>query len=227
MAVALLVEATQSRSLAHGRGRGWAKQGLSRLGGFIDAVFAIAITLPIVQLAAPSVGPGKDLAAGYRQMLPEIIAYGLGFIVIGLFWNYSHFGARFLRRTDHGFNLLTLLFLACVSLTPLPARPYVEHFDDPANVGTAALVYGCCLAAPSIVWFVRWRWGVWRGLYDSELSERYVAKITLRYATAAAVALAGVVQLFAGYPSLGLLTVAVATASFVLPPSRPFMRKEA
>ena len=195
---------------------------LSRLGSFIDGVFAIAITLPIFQLTPPMVGPERDLAAAYRQLIPELVSYSLGFVVIGAFWNLSHFGAKLLRRSDHGFNLLTLLFLACVSLTPVPARPYVDHFNDPVNVGVAALVYGSVLTAPSGVWFIRWCWGLSRGLYHPELARRYVRVMTIRSAAAVLVALAGVVQLLLGYPRAGLATVALATASFLLPPSEPF-----
>ena len=83
-------------------------QDLSRFGGFMDGVFAIAITLPIVQLTPPTVAPGRDLAAAYRSLKPEFVSYMLGFIVIRLFWNYSHFSSKLLRRTDHGFNLLTI-----------------------------------------------------------------------------------------------------------------------
>ena len=90
---------------------------LNRLGSFMDAVFAIAITLPIVQLTPPATAPNHALATAYRQLVPEFVAYALGFVVIGVFWNYSHFGSKLLKKSDHGFNLLTLLFLAFVSLT--------------------------------------------------------------------------------------------------------------
>ena len=72
--------------------------------------------------------------------MPERVSYARGFVVIGVLWNLSHFGEKLLRSSDHGFDLLTLLFLACVSLTPFPVLPYVDHFNDPANVGAAALM---------------------------------------------------------------------------------------
>ncbi|GJG89382.1 hypothetical protein tb265_45630 [Gemmatimonadetes bacterium T265] len=196
-------------------------RGLSRLGSFMDGRFAIAITLPVVQLTPPAVCPGRDLAAAYRGLAPECVAYLLGFVVIGVFWNHSHSGATLLKKTDHGFNLLTFLLLACVSLAPFPARPYVAHVDDPANVGAAALVYGCVLAAPSVVWFVRWCWGVSRGLYDPALAGRSVRAMTIRYAAATLVVLLGVVLLLLGHPAGGLAAVGLATASFLLPPRRP------
>ena len=131
------------------------ERGVNRLGAFIDGVFAIAITLPVVRLEAPKVAIGGDLAAAFGRLAPEYVTYGLSFTVIGLYWTYSHFSAQLLRRSDHGFNLLTLLFLASVSLTPFPAQPYVEHVADPANVRSAALLYGGLLSVPSAVWLAR------------------------------------------------------------------------
>ena len=187
-------------------------QSPSRLGSFMDCVFSIAITLPIVQLTPPTVGPGLDLAGAYRQLAPQFVAYLLDFAVIGLFWNYSHFGSKLLKRTDHGYNLLTPVFLACVSLTPVPARPWVDHARDPANARAAALVYGSALAAPTAVWFIHWYWGISRGLYHPELSRRYVRAMTARYA--------GGDRVRPGRRRAALLRPA--TASFLLPPSRPF-----
>lgn len=188
----------------------------------MDAVFAIAITLPIVELTPPTVTPQRDLATGYRDMGPGFAAYFLGFVAIGVFWNYSHFGSKLLKRTDHGFNLLTLLFLACVSLTPFPAKPFIEHYADPANADAAALIYGCALSAPTLAWFARWCWGYPRGLYDDRLSRRYVRTMTARWAAAAAVALGGIAQLAFGLSESGLATVVLALTSFLLPPVEPF-----
>ncbi|AXC15815.1 hypothetical protein ACPOL_6603 [Acidisarcina polymorpha] len=186
-------------------------------------MFAIAITLPVVQLTAPKVGAGENLGAAYARLRPDLIAYILGFMVIGLFWNCSHFGAKLLVKSDQGFNLLTLLFLASVTLTPFPARPFIEHIADPPNAGVAAMFYGLALTAPIAMWFSRWLWGVLRGLYNPELPKSYVRALTIRYATALAVALSGaLILVLTKHPRIGLSTVAASTASFLLPPTTLF-----
>src|SRR4051812_21792309 len=82
-----------------------------RAEAFIDAVLAIAITLPIIDLKSPTPKSGESLGAQYWELGPQYISYALSFIVIGLYWGYSHFSGKLWQKTDHGFNLLTLLFL--------------------------------------------------------------------------------------------------------------------
>ena len=74
-----------------------------RLEAFSDAVLAIAITLPVVELHAPKLEEG-DLAAAYLKLAPEYGAYILSVILIGFYWAHSHFSGKLLRKTDHGYN---------------------------------------------------------------------------------------------------------------------------
>ena len=92
-----------------------------RLEAFSDAVLAIAITLPVVDLHAPKPAEG-DLATAYLKLAPEYAAYALSVVLIGLYWAHSHFSGKLLRRTDHGFNLFSIGFLAAVSITPIPLK---------------------------------------------------------------------------------------------------------
>ena len=64
-----------------------------RLEAFSDAVLAIAITLPVVELHAPKRGDG-DLASGYLKLLPDYAAYVLSVILIGLYWAHSRFSGK-------------------------------------------------------------------------------------------------------------------------------------
>ena len=72
-----------------------------RLEAFSDAVLAIAITLPVVELHAPKLEEG-DLAAAYLKLVPEYGAYVLSVILIGLYWAHSQFSGKLLQKTDHG-----------------------------------------------------------------------------------------------------------------------------
>jgi uncharacterized membrane protein len=141
-----------------------------RLEAFSDAVLAIAMTLPVVDLKAPNVPVGGDLAGAYMALGPQYVAYALSVVVIGLYWVHSHFSGKIVMKTDHGFNLLSVLFLASVSVTPFPSRPFVEHVRDPPNVHEAALVYGAVLTLPSLAWLTRWVYAVRRGLLDPRLA---------------------------------------------------------
>lgn len=196
-----------------------------RLEAFSDAVLAIAITLPVAELKAPETKPGADLAAAFEGLGSHYAAYGLSWAVIGLYWGYSHFSGKITRKTDHGFNLLTLLFLAAVSLTPFPTRPFVEHFNDPANSRVAALVYSSALTAPTILWFARWRYAIWRGLLDPRLAGEYVRSVTLRYAGTTIACILGLALTAIGPWKIGMGIIALATFSYLLPPMTPRYKK--
>ncbi len=196
------------------------ERGVSRLGAFMDGVFAIAITLPIVRLVVPNIAIGGDLAGAFGRLAPEYVTYGLSFIVIGLYWTYSHFSAQLLKHSDHGYNLLTLLFLASVSLTPFPAQPYVEHFRDPANIRAAALLYGGMLSVPTAVWLARWQWGLSRHLYHDDLARSYVRHVTMRYAITCVACLLGWFVIVLDYPRIGMAMIGIANLGFLVPPRR-------
>ena len=191
-----------------------------RIEAFTDAVLAIAITLPILDIKLPRLGADGDLAGAYRALAPSYVAYALSVVVIGLYWSYSHFSGKIFLKTDHGFNLLTVVFLALVSATPFPARPFVEHVGD-ANAPAAATVYAGLLAAPSIAWTVRWQYARRVGLLDPHLSSSYLRKVTLRYAVTSLVLLAGTALTAIVNWRLGLAVIALATLSFVFPPRKP------
>ena len=192
-----------------------------RAEAFSDAVLAVAITLPVVELRAPNPVPGQSLAQQYAALGPDYATYGLTFLVIGIYWGYSHFSGKLWEKTDHVFNLLTLLFLACVSVTPFPTRPLVEHFSDPANIHTAALVYAAGLTAPSVAWTVRWLYGVRRGLLGHHIAPDYVRAVTTKHVASMVLCLAGLaVTAFVSW-QVGLAIVGLVTLQFLLPPMEP------
>ena len=155
-----------------------------RLEAFIDAVLAIAITLPVVELHAPKPESG-NLAAGYLKLMPNYAAYGLSVVLIGLYWAHSHFRGKLLQKTDHVYNLLSIGFLAAVSITPFPAQPLAEHLAGDAESKTAALVYLGVAAAPATWWFIRWIYAVAKGLLDPRLIDSYIRRLTIKYGVTA------------------------------------------
>ncbi len=195
-----------------------------RLEGFSDAVLAIAITLPVVELHAPKPDDG-DLAAGYLKLAPEYGAYGLSVILIGLYWTHSHFSGKLLQKTDHGYNLLSIGFLAAVSVTPFPARPLIEHLAGDAESRTAALMYLGIAAAPSTWWFVRWLYATAKALPDSRLTDAYLSRVTVKYGlTAGAFWLAFALAFW--NERVGLFVAALTTLVYVIPPASPTFKPE-
>jgi len=190
-----------------------------RLEAFSDAVLAIAITLPVVELHAPKPEAG-DLASAYAELAPEYATYGLSVVLIGLYWAHSHFSGKLLQKTDHVYNLLSVGFLAAVSITPFPARPLFEHLSGDAQSTTAALVYLGVAAAPATWWFLRWLYATARKLPDPRLSDAYLRRLTVKYGLTAGAYWTAFMLAFWSSTS-GLIAAGVVTLSYVVPPAKP------
>jgi len=91
-----------------------------RVEAFSDAVFAIAITLLVLQLG-PGSGQGT-LSHRLGEQWPLYIAYLLSFLNIGIVWLNHHSIFSHLRGVDHGLVLLNLLLLLVVSVLPFPTN---------------------------------------------------------------------------------------------------------
>jgi uncharacterized membrane protein len=93
---------------------------VERIAFFSDAVFAIAMTLLVVQLSVPS-GPAGDLGHALRSRGSKSFAFGLTFLVIGQYWLAHHRVFRHIRRYDLGLLWLNLVYLLGIAFLPFPS----------------------------------------------------------------------------------------------------------
>ena len=93
------------------------RRGVARLEAFSDGVFAIAITLLVLGVEIPNART-PNLNDAINALVPNIVAYFIGFAVIGLFWVSHH--AFFAEVERHDLRLLwsNLLFLSLVAAMP-------------------------------------------------------------------------------------------------------------
>ena len=119
---------------------------LDRVGAFSDGVFAIAITLLVLNLEVPDV-PAGDLGNALRDLDGNITAYFIGFAVMGRFWYAHHRLFSAIVRTDARLIVVNLLLLSLIALMPFTTAlmgRYNETGDEIAvilyalNVGLAA-----------------------------------------------------------------------------------------
>ena len=93
---------------------------LVRLAGLTDALFAIVLTLLVLELRLPEPAytSDADLLAGLATLLPVLYAYGLTFAVGSLHWIAHHRIVAALRHYDRGLLMWNLVFLGTVSGLP-------------------------------------------------------------------------------------------------------------
>lgn len=127
----------------------------NRLETFSDGVFAIAITLLVLEIRVPELGPG-GLAAALRHLWPSYIAYATSFGIIGIMWANHHSLFRLVRRADHLLVMLNVVLLACVAFIPFPTAVLARYLREGIDESVAVAAYGTTLTVTSIVYASLW-----------------------------------------------------------------------
>lgn len=137
----------------------------TRVEAFSDGVFAIAITLLVLEIKVPPAGEGA-LDAALLARWPSFLAYAVSFLTIGIMWANHHNLMDHVGRADRGLLLVTVLFLMAVSFIPYPTAVLAEHLHGaPArDRTTAALFFGASYCLMALAFNLLWRYAMARGL---------------------------------------------------------------
>jgi uncharacterized membrane protein len=105
-------------------------QDLSRILAFTDGVFAIAITLLVLQIDVPAGATSpSDLLNRLGDEGGDFVAYAVSFFVIGSFWIRNHRFMRMVREFDRGLMVLLLPYLGVMVLIPFSSQLMGEYGD--------------------------------------------------------------------------------------------------
>lgn len=113
----------------------------NRLEAFSDGVFAIAITLLVLELHVPPPGSG-ELGHELLQEWPSYVAYIITFITIGIIWINHHAAFSRLRSVDHSILMWNLLLLLTVSVLPFTTALMAAYLKEGSGERLAAGIYG-------------------------------------------------------------------------------------
>ena len=202
-----------------------AERGLSRFEGFSDAVFAIALTLLIVEIKVPGSPEGRhgysDLAHAMAEQWHEFLALGLCYIVIGAYWLQHHYSGRIYDKSDHWFGTLNLLFLLAIVVIPYPIRVWCFHLGTRFE-HTASVTLTAGLALTACTWMGKWFYGMpGRRVMDERLADDFLRQMTRRYGTATLIQIAAVPVAIAAAPRVGVAVALLCVAFFLLPQPKP------
>ena len=200
-------------------------RGLSRFEGFTDAVFAIALTLLIVEIKPPGSPDGPQgytsLTQAMAEQWREHLALVLCYVTIGAFWLQHHYSGRIYSRSDHVFGLINLLFLLAIVIIPYPIRVWCFHLGtrfEPA----AAVTLTAALAFTAVTWMMKWFYGMSGGrrVMDERLAPDFLRQMTRRYGIATLIQIAAV-AVAAAAPRVGAAVGLLTVAWFLIPQPRP------
>ena len=131
-----------------------------RLESFSDGVFAVAITVLVLDLLP--IGADAEDAKGLTHALlsawPQYAAYAISFLTIGIMWLNHHTMAAHLRQVDRWLLLLNLLLLTGVVALPFPTALVAGHLNhgNPGAAQVATVTYGLLMIAISIAFASMW-----------------------------------------------------------------------
>jgi uncharacterized membrane protein len=120
-----------------------------RLETFSDGVFAIVITLLILDIKIPNVQP-TALGAALMNILPQMLTYILSFFIVGLYWHMHHQVAAQIKQIDEAFIWLNLIWLLFVSVLPFPTALLGRYPLQPIPL----TIYGFNLILVNVTGFI-------------------------------------------------------------------------
>lgn len=117
-----------------------------RLEAFSDGVFAVIITIMVLDMKVPE----ETTFAALRSALPVFLSYVLSFVYIGIYWNNHHHLLQASQRVSGGILWANLHLLFWLSLAPFATAWMGKNFDASAPVA----LYGVVLLFAGIAYFI-------------------------------------------------------------------------
>jgi uncharacterized membrane protein len=115
----------------------------SRVLALSDGVFAILITLLVLDVHVPELSQGQSLNQALREIRPSLTVFVISFILAGMYWVGHRDLFSLIRRTDRGLVWLSILCLLPLCLLPFAASLLGRYSQEPR----ALRIYGLVLVA--------------------------------------------------------------------------------
>ena len=179
-------------------------EGMNRLMGFSDGVFAIAITLLILNIEVPkSTGVAAVAVSQIVDEWPDVLSYVISFLVIGNYWIVHNDIFGDVERYDRKLLWLNVIYLMFVAFIPF-STSLIGDFPG----GVPVMIYAGTLTLTSVVLAVLWRYAWSSDLLDGTVDCDDVREVTYDILTPATV--------FAGSVLIALVSARWAMYSWFL-----------
>lgn len=179
-----------------------------RVATLADGVFAIVLTLLVIELKAPEGNTSEQLMHALLELGPKFFSFALTFCVISIFWFGHHMEFHYIKRSDRMHLWLNLLFMMAISFLPFSASLLGNNLLLPL----ANAFYGVHLAILGFIRYWHWRYATDNHrLVDKDMSEDLINEVNgtflwvpCGYLVAAAVSFISVYASLVFYAALAL-----------------------
>ncbi len=159
-----------------------AGRSVERLAALSDGIFAVAMTLLVLDLRAPAaaaIHTERDLGLALVVLAPRLVMYMMSFMTLGIFWVGQQTQLNHLARSDRSLSWIHLAFLFVVSMTPFSTALLAEFIQ----YRTALLVYWLNILLLGITLYFSWTCAMRAGLVKHDLPPEIPVAIKRRIVT--------------------------------------------
>jgi uncharacterized membrane protein len=200
-----------------------AGQSLERIAALSDGVFAVAMTLIVLDIHVPaqnSVHSERELARALMELTPELVTYLLSFLTLGIFWVGQQTQLNQMERADRNFAWIHMAFLAPIAMLPfstsLLARFITYRF--------ALVLYWLNILVLGLALIWSWRYAARAGLVKPDAPEAINKAVMGRIVVAQILyALGAGLCLISTYWSIGFIVLV--QLNYAVAPRLPFPRR--
>lgn len=186
-----------------------------RIEALVDGVFAVSMTLLVLQVHVPDVPAPLSVEAALgalRAILPTMGSYAVSFLILGTLWVAHRNQFQHLRRADAGSTWANLFFLLCIAFVPFTTAFLARY----PLVLVPLLLYGATLLLAGLLLLLHWNHAVDAGLVDESLPPELVESVRERISMGLAMVL-GATLVGAFLPKVGLVIFACVPVVHMLP----------
>ncbi len=153
-----------------------------RLEAFSDGVFAIAITLLVLEIRLPG-GEAEEghLLDQLLHLWPSYLAYVISFITIGIMWINHDALLKDIKRADRPFLFINAILLMLITFLNFPTVLMAEYLQT-ADANVAALFYSGTLFVIAILYNGIWWYAAsHEGIFSAKIDRAFMQKVTRQY----------------------------------------------
>jgi uncharacterized membrane protein len=194
----------------------FAGESLDRLAALSDGVFAIAMTLLVLDLKLPTtllIRSEGDLWRALVQLAPRFVAYFMSFLTLGIFWVGQQTQLNHMARGTRALAWLHLGFLLAVTLMPFSTGVLADHY----TLKLAVVVYWLNIALLGAMLLAAWRYAERRGLIKDEVTPPMRAAVVRRILIAQALYAFGAALCWIN-PQVSIAFIALVQLNYVIAP---------